>query len=771
MPEQNYDLIAAQLNETLGGSDTAIRLNESEVYRLLQGCGVRVCPSVFLPLDADAPRRAEWGAGAMALADDQGRLLLKIVGRDILHKSDVGGVRVLDQVTTSGVDTLVAAAAAMVADVEAAVAPGAVEGVLAAAFVPHIANRPGQEVLLSLRQDPAFGPVVVVGIGGLLTEWYGRGTAGASRLIFPAGGLRESDVAEAMLAHPLLSLLCAPSRLYARPPLSPSALARSVCALGGLAAAFAAAAGERPTLEEIEINPAVAVDGELVAIDGVGLVSRRVWPAHRRPLARIGKLLRPRSAVVLGVSARAANPGRIILQNLLRSPGVDREKIFLVHPKESVIDGVPCYGEVSELPEKVDLAVVCIPAEGARDAIADLIRFDRAESIILIPGGFAEAGQGDLAAEIESIIETGHSRPGGGPVLVGGNCLGIVSRDSYNTFFLPGYKLPFAAAEAGDNLALVSQSGAYLVTFASNYDGVINPRASISLGNQMDLTVADFVSYFLDQEEVDVIACYVEGFRLGDGARFLASAKEAKLRGKHVIIYKAGRTPLGAKAAASHTASLAGDYDVARSCLEDAGVVVAEELVEFESLIKTFTMLSRRRPAGPRVGIISNAGFECTAVNDSLGVLRLAEFDAATTAVLDESLPSFAHRANPVDATPMAGTEAYSRSVKAIMDSPEVDCGIIASVPVTGALDNLPAAADGSHPEDLAAAGSQPREFVRILSQSQKPAVVVVDSGPLYDPMVRLIEAAGIPVFRKIDQAARAFSRFVDCLAPTDSAR
>ncbi len=287
---------------------------------------------------------------------------------------------------------------------------------------------------------------------------------------------------------------------------------------------------------------------------------------------------------------------------------------------------------------------------------------DSAESIILIPGGFAEAGETGLAAAIERTLADGHARAGGGPVMVGGNCLGIVSRDHYNTFFLPLWKLPFRPGR-GENLAIVSQSGAYLVTFASNYDGLIHPRASISFGNQMDLTVADFLLHFLDEPAVDVIACYVEGFRPGDGGRFLDAARQAAARGKRVIVFKAGKTALGAKAAASHTASLAGDYAIARGCLEAAGVAVAETLDEFEDLIKTFTLLAGKEMRGRRVGVLSNAGFECSTVTDALGELQLAEFDAATRAVLDEALPPFAHRDNPVDATPMAATTAYARSV------------------------------------------------------------------------------------------------------------
>jgi acyl-CoA synthetase (NDP forming) len=496
-----------------------------------------------------------------------------------------------------------------------------------------------------------------------------------------------------------------------------------------------------------------------VALDGVGLVSQRRWPEARRPLERIRPLLAPRSAVVMGVSARGANPGRIILDNLKRSPGAVRDSLWVVHPQESAIADVPCVPSVAELPGKVDLAVVSVPAEGALAAIADLVEGDRAESIILIPGGFAEAGHTELAGRIEDVLARGHAAEGGGPVMVGGNCLGIVSRDQYNTFFLPPYKLPFRTGR-GANLAMVSQSGAYLVTFASNYDGVILPRASISFGNQMDLTAADFLAHFNGVDEVDVIACYVEGFRPGDGARFLAEARRARRLGKRVIVFKAGKTALGAQAAASHTASLAGDYAVARSCLVEAGCDVAETLDGFEDLIKTFTLLAGRNPGHRRVGIISNAGFECSTVMDSLEDLELAVFDPATQDVLDEVLPGFAHRTNPIDCTPMTGTDAFCRSCEAILASPAVDAAILSSVPVTPALDNLPVDPAGGHGEDLDGAGSQATLLAGLLANQAKPAVVVVDSGELYDPLCRRLEEAGVPVFRKIDRAARALAAY-----------
>ncbi len=736
---------------------TQARLNEAEVYALLDSLGVTRCRAELLRADADADAREAWGAAVACLADPYGKIVLKVCGRDILHKSDVGGLAVTS--ADGGAGGLLAAADRLVAAVDPRVEAGRIEGVLACAWVPHLANQPGQEFLLSLRQDAAFGPVVVVGAGGVLTEWYGRGTGGQSRLIFPAADLQAGAVAAALRAHPLLSLAVSPSRLYSAPPLDAEVVAETVAALAAAAVRYGAGADGPWTLEELEINPAVAAGGRLTALDGVGLLSRRRWTPTRRPLAKIAPLLAPRSAVVMGVSARGDNPGRIILRNLLESACVERGRLAVIHPEERSIDDVPCFPGLSALPWKADLAVIALPAAAAVVAIRELVTLDRAESIILIPGGFAETGAHELAADIERSLEAGHASPDGGPVLVGGNCLGIVSRDRYNTFFLPSYKLPFRPG-AGGNLALVSQSGAYLVTFASNYDGIILPRASISFGNQMDLTVSDFLAHFADDPEIGVVACYVEGFRPGDGANFLVMARACRARGQRVIIFKAGRTALGAQAAASHTASLAGDYAVANACLTSAGVTVAESLDDFEDLIKTFTLLHDRPAGGRRVGILSNAGFECSTATDALGDLQLAIFDAETLAALDAALPSYAHRDNPIDATPIADTEGWARAAAAVLDCPGVDCAILSAVPVTPALDNLPRDPQGRHGEDLDSPGSQPRRMLDLWRRDRKPWVAVIDSGPLYDPMAVMLEKNGVPVFRKIDRAVRALAAF-----------
>jgi acyl-CoA synthetase (NDP forming) len=340
---------------------------------------------------------------------------------------------------------------------------------------------------------------------------------------------------------------------------------------------------------------------------------------------------------------------------------------------------------------------------------------------------------------------------------VGGNCLGVVSKQQYNTFFLPQYKLPFHDAP-GDNLVAVSQSGAYLVSLSSNLDGILFPRASISFGNQMDLTLADFLEHFVADDSVSVLACYVEGFKPGDGERFLDLAREIRSRGRRVIVFKAGKTERGAAATRSHTAALAGDYAVARGLLEEAGVVMAHTLDMFEDYVKVFTLLFDRRPSGRRLGVVSNAGFECAAVLDKLYDLEPAVLSDATRARLRSCLPGIAHADNPVDTTPMAGTAELVAAAEALLEDDSVDALLVSPIPVTPALENLAPDLAGSHSENIYAAGSLPQELIRLFRKTPKPMAVSVDSGRLYDDFVTVLQRNGIPVYRKVDRASRALS-------------
>ena len=731
------------LGPLLAGARAAGRdvLLESEVYAVLTRAGFGVPRHFFwrgCPADAPGDELARFLDG---LPGDE--TVLKIVSPGMLHKSDVGGIAF----SSRSPDLVRAQASGLWAEVGRRAPEAERLGILVSERLVPLSGSPAAETLVSFKRDPAFGPVLVLGLGGVLTEWFSSMASGHSTVVLRPGRVREA-LRRAVARRPGLELLFSPSRLHPRAPLDLDAVAEKLESLAILAEAF----------EELEVNPVVLTsDGRWVAADGKARLATPRPEAPRRPLRKIASLLRPQSAVVVGASATALNPGRIILRNLKHAEGLRYGHLYAIHPTQGVIDGIPCVPRVEELPEAVDLAVVAVPAEGARDTIRALSAAPRAESIILIPGGFAEIGKADLEREIVAALAASRSRPDEGPVLVGGNCLGIVSKRQYNTFFLPQYKLPFHDAP-GDNLVAVSQSGAYLVSLTSNLDGIVFPRASISFGNQMDLTVADFLEHFLEDDSVSVLAAYVEGFKPGDGERFVELARRFRARGGRVIAFKAGRTALGAQAAQSHTASLAGDYAVAKDLLEDAGVVVAETLNMFEDYVKIFTLLFDRRPARRRLGVLSNAGFECATVMDRLYALEPAGLSEPTRTRLRECLPGIAHADNPVDATPMADTRSFVAAAAALLDDPSVDALLVSPIPVTPSLDNLPPDLAGVHAENIYAPGSLSQELLRLFAQTRKPVAVSVDSGRLYDEFVMVLQRGGIPVFRKIDRASRALS-------------
>jgi acyl-CoA synthetase (NDP forming) len=351
-----------------------------------------------------------------------------------------------------------------------------------------------------------------------------------------------------------------------------------------------------------------------------------------------------------------------------------------------------------------------------------------------------------------------------GPVVNGGNCLGIRSAPGrYDTFFIPEHKLP-RSARRPDPVALITGSGAFAVSKSSKLARV-NPVYTITIGNQTDLTAADYLEYLEADRRVLVFAIYLEGFRLLDGARFLAAAEKIAASGRTVILYRGGRSSAGRAAASSHTAAIAGDYVVTRALAREAGVVVAETLEEFEDLTRLFTALRGRSVEGLSLGAVSNAGYESVAIADNLGPFRLASFSESTTAGLRgvferAGLGAIATVRNPLDVTPILEDAGYEEAVRAVLDDPAVAVGVVGCVPLTGALQTLPR--DVGWPEDLLASGAIAPRLIRVARECRKAWVAVVDAGALYDPMARALEEGGVPTFRAADRAVRVFGRYCE---------
>jgi acyl-CoA synthetase (NDP forming) len=499
-----------------------------------------------------------------------------------------------------------------------------------------------------------------------------------------------------------------------------------------------------------------------VALDGLARTHRLEPLPPARPVQVLARLLTPRSAVVIGASAERENPGRLILRNLAAGGGIARERIWAIHTRAREIEGCRAFASLKALPEPADLAIVSVAADqGAERVVREIVRGRRARAITLISGGFGETKGGrEAEVRIRALLAESHRAPDGGVVLNGGNCLGILSEPGgYNTFFIPSHKLPVRRGASG-GLACISQSGAYLVSQISNLDGLIAPRYAISFGNQMDVTVSDYLAYLDADPEVSVFAVYLEGYQRGDGERFLHEVRRITSGGRNVLLYKAGRTREGSAAAASHTAAAVGDYEVCEDLARAAGAVMATSLDAFEDDVVTFASLHGRMPAGRRVAVLTNAGFEATAAGDALAGLELASLSATTRERISRLLPSGVIDVhNPLDTTPVTRTRAYAEIAMALAEDEAVDGLVVAGVPATPFLDTL--AKGDAHEEDVTGPTGLATLLTAVFRATAKPVVFSVDSGALYDPLASALRRAGLPTFRRVDRATRALARFV----------
>jgi acyl-CoA synthetase (NDP forming) len=518
-------------------------------------------------------------------------------------------------------------------------------------------------------------------------------------------------------------------------------------------------------IEEAEVNPFVIRDGALIPLDGMCRFSRHHAAAHPRRSESLAFLLHPHSIGIIGVSERM-NLGHFILNNILRE-GFPKERTYVVKPGLAEIEGCRCVPAVADLPETVDLFVLTLAAGQSTGVMADLVAAEKVRSVIIIAGGMGEKqGMEGIEEEIKKLLQKSRRQKKLTPVVNGGNCMGIYSGPGhYDTTFIPVHKLA-SPGKQNPQLVYISQSGAFMASRMSKIPEA-EPLYAISLGNQIDLAASDYLDYFRAHGSATLFALYIEGFRPGDGLALAGAAAEIVRKGKSVLVYKSGRSPEGRKATSSHTASVAGDYAVCRAIMESAGVFVAETLAEFESAIKVIPALAGKVFPGRRIGLISNAGFECVILADNLKngfELELAAIAAPTKARIAQILkPLGIDRLqdirNPLDLTPVADDAAFAGCVEALLADSNVDSAVISPVPMTAAMQTLAPAE--THAENIHSPQSIGRRLVDIILRTSKPVVVNLDAGPIYDPLAKMLESEAIPVFRRSDEALRFLGKYI----------
>jgi len=752
-------------------------LFEHEVYGMLRAAGLKTPRFVFIAKGESV--RAKHLSDFKASS-----LVLKIVAPAIQHKTDVGGVAFVENSVSAvgaGIRKMLTevpgrfktrsrsldrhGAASGLTPVEAG---RDIRGVLICEKVEFDRFGFGTELLLGIRNTREFGPVITMGAGGVEVEFLNeRIKEGQAVSIASAHLLRDRDVSRRLEPLAVTGKLIRPFR--GRPPvLKAEDLRRVHSGFRRLAAHYSPFGPRRRfVIEEAEVNPFVVKDGALLPLDGLCRFSRSHVEVLGRPFAGIARLLHPESIAVIGVSEKM-KLGHIILRNILKS-GFPPDKVFVVKPGQTRIEGCLCVPDVASLPEPVDLFVLTLAADQCYGVLSDLIAHGKARSVIIIAGGMGEKqGAHSLEERIIDLIASGRRQGKLTPVVNGGNCLGIYSKPGrYDTTFIPEHKLKFPKAER-TALAYISQSGAFLISRVSRLHR-FEPLYGISLGNQIDLRLSDYLKYLKDDPRVKIFAVYIEGFKPGDGYLLAEAVRDiTKTAGRAVVVYKSGRTPEGRLATSSHTASVAGEYNVCKAVLEGAGAIVAESLFDFESFITGLVDLAEKSVRGRRVGLLSNAGFESVIMADSLkngDRLDLAGFSASTkkrmAAILARlGIDKLQDVKNPLDITPVADDAAFCECAKALLDDPGVDCAVISPVPMTPALQTL--APGEGHAENIFNPESTPSRLIEIFCSTDKPFVVNIDAGPTYDPLAAHLEAAGVPVFRRSDEAVRLLRAYVN---------
>ncbi len=437
-------------------------------------------------------------------------------------------------------------------------------------------------------------------------------------------------------------------------------------------------------------------------------------------------LFRPKTMAVIGVSlSNDRHPANVVYnKNRLRYP----LEVYPVNPRGGFLQRVKVFKTISDIPQKIDLAVIAVRADLVPDVIAECIKAHVAGAVV-ISGGFAEVGQTDLQEQMAVL-----ARKADFPV-IGPNCLGIYSPSFADTFFLPIERM--VRPESG-NVALISQSGGILVDQMLKFaDEGVGLSLAISIGNKALIREIDLLNYFADDPATKVIAFYVEGFGKNEGREFVLAADKFP---KPVIIMKSGKSPEGSRAVSSHTASLAGDYRVFSQILSQHCVVEAKNDAELVSFCESLSCY--QQSINGKVGIITGSGGHGAMAVDAcseygIEIPTLSENNQKEIQeALSPSIRSIASVTNPIDLTGSAVDEDFFAVAKILSETREIDCVIMLLLPYLPGITS-----------DLGAMLSQ--EFQR----TEKPLIAYVPNVEKYRMLIEGFELNRVPVSSSIEGA------------------
>src|SRR6059058_4133045 len=539
--------------------------------------GKLVCDAYGIPVPKEAVAKS--AADAAKVATGMGfPVVMKIVSPDILHKTEAGGV-IVGVKTAADVEKNYAT---ILANAKKYKSDAKIEGIQVQQMLLG-----GQEVIIGAVTDGSFGKLVAFGLGGVLVEVLKDITF----RLAPASKQDALSMLDGIQAHEMLK------GVRGSDPVNRDAVADIIVNVSRLITDF-------PEIAEMDLNPVFATKANAIAADVRIVVDfapkgPRPRPNHDDIVRQMNRIMKPKSVAVIGASAETGNIGNSVMKNLIN--GGYKGEIYPIHPKAPDILGYKAYKSVKDVPGVIDTAVFAIPAKFVAGALVECGE-KKIPGAVLIPSGFAEAGAPELQAEIVEIGKKYNVR------LMGPNIYGF--------YYTPANLCATfcTAYDVKGHAALSSQSGGIgMAIIGFSRSAKMGVSAIVGLGNKSDIDEDDLLTFFEQDDNTQIIAQHLEDLK--DGRAFAEVAKRVSKK-KPVVVLKAGRTAMGARAAASHTGALAGNDKIYEDVFKQSGVIRARSLRDLLEFARAIPILPT--PKGENVVIITGAGGSGVLLSDAV---------------------------------------------------------------------------------------------------------------------------------------------------------
>ncbi len=627
-------------------------------------------------------------------------LVAKIVSPQILHKTDVKGVKV-------GLTTEVQAEEAVSDMLGRLSSQYSVKGVL----LEKMAAPGGIELIVGLQNDPQFGPVIMAGIGGIYTEVF----KDVSFRVLPITKSDAKSMIDDLKGKQILK------GFRGMPPVNIDMLAEALVNIGKFGTDMA------PYYDSIDFNPVICYENDYVVVDAKILLRDKpdleVISKAQPDSEYMDLFFNAESVALVGASPEPGKVGNSVLESLVKHEY--KGKVFPVNAKGyPEIMGIKAYKSLEEIPDKVDIVVVTVDLRFVPDLLKSASK-KGIHNFVVISGGGKELGgeRASIEAQVKELSKQLRIR------IIGPNCIGMFNGQNRLDCAFQGHARMIRPKNG--SVAFLCQSGTIGIAFMETSDS-FGMSKMISYGNRSDVDEADMIWYLSEDPQTDVIGLYVEG--LGDGRKFMNTAKKVlQDRLKPIVVFKNGRSARGAKQAASHTGSLGGAHAVVKGALDQAGIISVDSYEELTASLKALAW--QPVPSGGRVAMVTNGAGPIIAAIDNferLG-LQVAELSEDSKRALKEHYPPTYVIGNPCDITGSANAADYRFAIQTFLDDPNVDIVMPWFVFQDDPLEET---------------------IVDVLAnfqkQRKKPILVGAMGGPFTQKIARRIEDANVPVYLSV---------------------